>query len=507
MKCAYVTLLTDDNPDFIYNITLGTSLLRTETKYDIILLYTLDVPQYKLNIFNHIYTKLIKVEHIKTSQKKFNKNLSYFFTKFQIFNLVDYDKLLYIDKYQLINKNIDFIFNLNYPAGFCVNNKFKRSHMFLIKPNKEIYKKSLDIIDDIDIKKKYVDKDILNLLFNKINCFSGNLDFQKYLRNMNNINDDKIQIIDYNFIQKPLSFFKKKSLKKNNTFNKYNIFYLPWFNLYIKLYKNFLKRNVNLYNIYSIISDDYEKYLKNQYPKLKKIKISKKLYITLNKKLNSLINNHFTYKNIINYIRNKGIKLFIYGGTVRDLIGNIEIKDIDCIYIGDYKKINEVLKDMKFIKFKQGIFKKYFDIENDEMELNNLDVLKKSLDGPCNSLLYDIDTKYIYDLTGYGIEDSKKKIWRLNPGDTYEEWSNDHNCLIHRLIKMLNKDFKVPKKDRVFIYNELYYQEKDRTYWFYVNRFADDNFYEIIKKDIDKLKLEYSGDEFIEMIKKNLERI
>ena len=59
MKCAYVTLLTDDNPDFIYNITLGTSLLRTETKYDIILLYTLDVPQYKLNIFNHIYSIII----------------------------------------------------------------------------------------------------------------------------------------------------------------------------------------------------------------------------------------------------------------------------------------------------------------------------------------------------------------------------------------------------------------------------------------------------------------
>ena len=72
---------------------------------------------------------------------------------------------------------------------------------------------------------------------------------------------------------------------------------------------------------------------------------------------------------------------------------------------------------------------------------------------------------------------------------------------------MLNKDFKVPKKDRIFIYNELYYQEKDRTYWFYVNRFADDNFYDIIKKDIDKLELEYNGDEFIKMIKNNLERI
>ena len=44
MKCAYVTLLTDDNQDFIYNIILGLSLLKTKTKYDIVLLYTLNVP-------------------------------------------------------------------------------------------------------------------------------------------------------------------------------------------------------------------------------------------------------------------------------------------------------------------------------------------------------------------------------------------------------------------------------------------------------------------------------
>ena len=42
MKCAYVTLLTDDNPDFIYNIILAVSLLKTKTIYDIILLYTLE---------------------------------------------------------------------------------------------------------------------------------------------------------------------------------------------------------------------------------------------------------------------------------------------------------------------------------------------------------------------------------------------------------------------------------------------------------------------------------
>ena len=79
MKCAYVTLLTDDNPDFIYNIILATSLLKTKTNHDIILLYTLSVPQYKLDIIKHFYHKLVKVEHVKTSQKVFNMNLSYFF--------------------------------------------------------------------------------------------------------------------------------------------------------------------------------------------------------------------------------------------------------------------------------------------------------------------------------------------------------------------------------------------------------------------------------------------
>lgn len=509
MKCAYVTLLTDDNTDFIYNIILATSLLKSKTKHDIILLYTLAVPQYKLNIFKHFYTKLVKVEHIKTSQKVFNVNLSYFFTKFQIFNLTDYDKLLYVDKYQFINTNIDYIFNLNYPAGFCYNNKFKRSHMFLIKPNESLYNKSLKIIDEVNLTKKYMDKNILNLLFKKINCFSSNLDFQKYLTKLNNnkLNNDDILIIDYNFIKKPLTFFKSKNVKSNNIYKKYNKFYLPWFNTYIKLYKNLMKSNIDLYNVYSVISHDYEFYLKKNYPNMKKIRISKKLYITLDKKLDTIINNHFTYKNIINYLRNNGIKLFIYGGTMRDLIGNIEIKDIDCLYIGDYKKINELLRKNKFLKFKQGLFKKYFDIEEDEMELNNLDVLRKSLDGPCNSLLYDFDSKYIYDLTGHGINDSKKKIWRLNPGDTYEEWSRDHNCLIHRLYKMLKKDYSVSIEDRTFIYNELYNEKKDRSYWFYLRRFADESFCELIKNDVNQLKLNYSGEEFIKLILKNIENI
>jgi len=515
MKCAYVTLLTDDTPDFIYNIILVTSLLKTKTIHDIVLLYTSELPQYKLNIFRNFYTKMIKVEHVRTTQKVksvqkvFNKNLSFFFTKFQIFNLTNYDKILYLDKYQLINKNIDFIFNLNYPAGFCYRNKFKRSHMFLIKPNEKIYDNALKIIDEIDLTQKYIDKNILNLLFNKINCFSLSLDFQKYIRDLNNnkFNSDELKIIDYNFIKKPLSFFKEQNLKNNNSFKKYNNFYIQWINIYKKLYNNFNKKKIDLRNLYSIISNDYDKFIKNQYPKLKKVKIAKNLYNILEGKLQNIINNHYTCKNIINYLRNNNIKIFIYGGTMRDLLNDTEVKDIDCIYIGDYKKVNELLKKIKNLNFKQGLFKKYFSIEEGEMELNNLDVLKKSLDGPCNSLLYDFDTKYIYDLTGSGIDDAKKKIWRLNPGDTHEEWSRDHNSLIHRLIKMVKKGFIISKEDKTFIYNELYYEKKDRSYWFYLKKPIDDDFKETVITDIDSLNLKYTGKEFVELIEKNLKRI
>jgi alpha-N-acetylglucosamine transferase len=505
MKCAYVTLLTDDNQDFIYNIILALSLIKTNTKHDIILLYTLNVPQYKLNIFSKIYTKLIKVEHVRTSQQFF-VDLTYFFTKFQVFNLTSYDKILYLDKYQYISKNIDYIFNFKYPAGFCYKDKFKRTHMFLIKPNEIIYEKALNEIDEANLKKKYMDKDILNSLFPKINCFSSKLDFQKYLRlinNQQNINYKELCIIDYNFIKKPLTYIGHSL---NNNYNKYQYLYIPWLKIYMKLYHYYQKKKINLLDIYSIISNDYNKYLKSQFPNLKKIKLNKDLQEKLDLKLNNIMNNYFTYNEVIDYLRNNGIKIFIYGGTLRDLYGDIEIKDIDCLYIGDYKKIYKTLKKNKLIEFKQGAFKKYFDIEHDEMELSNIDVFRKSLDGPCNALVYDFETKYVYDLTGYGIEDSKNKVWRLNPGDTYQEWSNDHNCLIHRMYKMINKGFFVPKQDKIFIYDELYYEKKDRSYWFYLNRFLDNDFYNTIEKDINSLHLKYTGKQFNNNIKNILKK-
>lgn len=70
MKNAYVSVLSDDQDDFIYNLLLGYSIYKTKTKYDIVLLYTLDVPQHKIELLRNFYTHIIRIEHVQTLQKK-----------------------------------------------------------------------------------------------------------------------------------------------------------------------------------------------------------------------------------------------------------------------------------------------------------------------------------------------------------------------------------------------------------------------------------------------------
>lgn len=510
MKCAYVSLLNDDDhSNFIYSLILSFSLKKTHTKYDIVLLYTLDVPQYKLELLSNFYNHLIRIEHVQSLKKIFKRSLSYFFTKFQVFNLIQYSKILYLDKYQYINENLDFLFQMHTPSSFCHKNKFKRTHLFLIKPNQKVYEKILTLIDNADLNKKYIDKDILNQLFKNLHCFSGNLDFQKIIQKNLNTPLSKVKIIDYNFIVKPFKFIGKKNIFDNKEFLKYKQFYLPWYSSFTYLYVQLKKRNIDLTNIYSVIMYNYKKFLKNQYPNLVKSKLTMNQLKLLQTKLDEPINAYYNFQDIINIFIDHKIPLFIYGGSIRDLFINSEIRDVDFYYMGHYKDVYKLLKSIPNLEFKQGLFKKYFNIEDDEMELSNFDILRSSLDAPCNGLLYDLSTNELYDLTGYGKKDAKNQIWRKRVDITFKEWSNGINNLIYRLVKFLDKGFNIPHQDRKNIYREIYNVPKDRTYWFFLSspKYNNDAFYNTIIKDVDSLDLEFSGNELVNVMKKNINNL
>ena len=129
--------------------------MKTKPKYDTILLYTFDVPKYKIDILKKYYTVVREITYIdvqKTSRKRFKE----IFTKIKIFTITDYDKILFLDNDMYINRNLDHIFDeYNAPAGVAINENLKYNNhqivkekgvvfnagCWLIKPSNYVYKK------------------------------------------------------------------------------------------------------------------------------------------------------------------------------------------------------------------------------------------------------------------------------------------------------------------------------------------------------------------------------
>jgi hypothetical protein len=526
MNNAYVNLIyNDDDNDFINILVSINSLIKSKTSYDLILLYTLDVPQYKINILKKYFTKIIRVEYILPKNKlafRFGDRIKASCTKFAIFNLIEYNKIIYISNQLFINKNIDKLFQNKVPSGIIYKNKnsgkkeLANTSILIIKPSENIYNKLLDNVDNFDnIKNIYkMDIDILNIIFHNWyyidNKYNFNYLIKEYKEDIPYL-EKNLFITDFNFIETPnLILYKLKMniLEKNKKFHFYKLLYTQWFQIYIHLYNQLKKKDIYLNDLYgSIIEHNYEKYLKTQYPRLKILKLNHIQTIKLNKELNKFIDidKKYTYNQIINYLVNNNVPIFSYGGSIRALYNNEKISDIDLLYIGNYKKIFSLLQDINDISFKQGGFKKYFYIgKNKELDLMNIDVLKNVLNAPCNGVLYDFSNKKIYDLSGIGIKDIENKVWRMVPTNNFNDWSVDLPPRILRLEKFLSKKFNIPEKDKINIYNDIYYSKKDRSYWGFFKSKINDDFYDIIEKDVSSLKLPYSGKELVDLIKKHV---
>ena len=161
------------------------------------------------------------------------------------------------------------------------------------------------------------------------------------------------------------------------------------------------------------------------------------------------------------------------------------------------------------MKFFHGEFnKKYFRIGNEskyELELNNVDhFIKDTLDSCSNMLMYDYDKNILYDLTGYGVYDSIHKIFRKPPYISYEKWFNSTNTIILRIYKFLQKNYNIPDENKIYVYNDIYYNNKDYFYWYNIKQKINDDFFNVIEKDVDSLNLKFSGQDFINFIKQKL---
>ncbi len=125
---AYVTLIMLGDRYIPAAIVLAQSLIDLNSQADRVVLVTPDVTQEGRNILAKFFDKVIEINYVtvqnwRTKKQTHRKYLELVFTKFHLFNLTQYKKILLIDADAIVLKYPDHIFTLEAPAGCFLEDK------------------------------------------------------------------------------------------------------------------------------------------------------------------------------------------------------------------------------------------------------------------------------------------------------------------------------------------------------------------------------------------------
>jgi len=128
LKYAYVTLVMLGDLYIAGAIVLAYSIRKCGSTADLVVLVTPDVSEEGKNILRAYFTHVIEVKYVevpnwRTKKQTHRKYLELVFTKFHVFNLTQYEKILLIDADALVLKYPDHLFTLDTPAGCFLEDK------------------------------------------------------------------------------------------------------------------------------------------------------------------------------------------------------------------------------------------------------------------------------------------------------------------------------------------------------------------------------------------------
>ncbi|XP_031124404.1 UDP-glucuronate:xylan alpha-glucuronosyltransferase 2-like isoform X2 [Ipomoea triloba] len=110
-KEAYATVLHSSQNYVCGAITLAQSLLRTGTKRDLILLLDSTIPETKREALAKAGWKLQFIKRIRNPRAEKKSYNEYNYSKLRLWQLTDYDKVIFVDSDVIVLRNIDFLFN------------------------------------------------------------------------------------------------------------------------------------------------------------------------------------------------------------------------------------------------------------------------------------------------------------------------------------------------------------------------------------------------------------
>ena len=225
-KYCYISLVINNNIYASPAIILAESIRKHGNLGDLIVLVDETIDTDTIELLKKFYDKIIKINKIKIEHE--NDIQKIILTKLECFNLIQYEKILIIDSDTIFFKNIDNNFNLNTPCFLYVKNEINYG-ILLIKPSKELYEKSLEIIENNyeEIKKnKKPFEFVINKLYNeKMNKLNIELSINKHK------NNDGIQYS----IDKPFLMSSNKTIEQRMKLDHFKI----WYNYLINIINNY----------------------------------------------------------------------------------------------------------------------------------------------------------------------------------------------------------------------------------------------------------------------------
>lgn len=183
---SYITLLTNDS--YVYGIVLLVeSMKQVDTQYPLHVMVTKQVSAPTLKILNQLGVTYSQVDEIMTPQYIFNHNMSIepeisitwkaCLTKFHVFDMINYDKIVFLDADLYIMKNLDHLFELPHMTAALDGEYFGlwqgwphfNSGCVVIEPSHQLYCDLLNFAANMnpDTLPNYViaDQEILNLYY------------------------------------------------------------------------------------------------------------------------------------------------------------------------------------------------------------------------------------------------------------------------------------------------------------------------------------------------------
>ena len=125
---AYATLVMLGDLYVSAALVLAHTLKKLNTEADLVVLVTSDVSENGKNLLREYFDRVIDVPFLevvnwRVAKQPHRRYLNYVFTKFNIFNLTEYKKILLIDADAMVLKYPDHLFTLDTPAGVYLEDK------------------------------------------------------------------------------------------------------------------------------------------------------------------------------------------------------------------------------------------------------------------------------------------------------------------------------------------------------------------------------------------------